>query len=129
MSISNSTSDGSGGGDDHDNESSTTTFQKPLLLTFGMFFASLPGLPLHWLVLAFRIPFPGYDFDVGSEEVDDVCKDDAIEEGIKKVVTLHEDATVGTKRRNNVLMPMWMYFYLAIPAIFDFGATVFCEFI
>ena len=37
------------------------SFSKPLFQTFGMFVGMLFGLLMHWAVVFFRIPFPGYD--------------------------------------------------------------------
>merc|ERR1711966_614027 len=36
-------------------------FEKPIFQTFGMFIGMLFALPIHWAVLALRLPFPGYD--------------------------------------------------------------------
>lgn len=35
-------------------------FDKPIAQTFCMFLAMLVGMPVHWLVVAYKIPFPGY---------------------------------------------------------------------
>lgn len=127
----------SSGGDNTD-ESTGKSFQKPLFLTFNMFVGMLLGLLLHWIVLVFHIPFPGYDFNVSKEKVVDSCQDDAFfEQGTEHVNLIDYSLTNGvgsvqnevdrnilaTKGRNHV--PVWMYFYLAIPAIFDFAATIF----
>jgi hypothetical protein len=36
-------------------------FTKPLFQTLAMFFAMVLGVPMHWAVNYFQIPFPGYD--------------------------------------------------------------------
>lgn len=118
-------------------ESTGKSFQKPLFLTFNMFVGMLLGLLLHWIVLVFHIPFPGYDFDDSKDKVAGSCQDDAFEQGTEHVNLVDYSLTSGissvqnevdrnisaSKGRNHV--PMWMYFYLAIPAIFDFVATIF----
>jgi len=35
-------------------------FETPVFQTFIMFLGMVVGLPMHWLVLFFKIPFPGY---------------------------------------------------------------------
>ena len=35
-------------------------FQKPMFQTFGMFVGMMFGLVMHWAVLFFKLPFPGY---------------------------------------------------------------------
>lgn len=131
----NNYDDGGGGDSGTDGESTATSFHKPLFLTFGMFVATLFGLPLHLLLIVFRIPFPGYDFEV-TMEVDDVCKEDKSErrEQVSALldgslsndlgVTQNDDDVVisTVAQRRNV--PLRIYFYLAIPAIFDFAATL-----
>ena len=142
MPVSNNiSSDGSSssgsGGRDSDDKAMAMSFHKPLFLTFGMFVATLFGLVFHWVVLVFRIPFPGYEFEVGIE-VDGVWKDDSPGGRDEKRVLLDASLSegIGTPRRHddgNVTIvakrrkvPTWMYFYLAIPAIFDFvAATIF----
>ncbi len=119
-------SDGSGG-DGNNDESTAKTFQKPLFLTLSMFVAMSFGLLLHWLVVVFRIPFPGYDFDVSKEE-DGIHTKEAFEQERLNLVDASLNGGVDSIQddvncdRN---VPMWMYFYLAIPTIFDFAATIF----
>ena len=141
MPVSNNiSSDGSSssgsGGSDSDDKAMAMSFHKPLFLTFGMLVATLFGLVFHWVVLVFRIPFPGYEFEVGIEVVgiwkdnspggrdeQRVLLDAPLSDGIGTPRS-HDDGnvTVVAKRRK---VPTWMYFYLAIPAIFDFAATIF----
>ena len=47
-------------------------FQKPLFQTFGMFVGMTFGLIMHWIVLAFKISFPGYDLKKNGADVGDV---------------------------------------------------------
>ena len=120
----------------NDGESTAISFQKPLFLTFSMFVSMLLGLLLHWIVVVFHIPFPGYDFDGISNNISEAdCA--SIEQEVVSLVdpSFTSDSIVSIRRdddynksrkegRRNVV-PMWMYFYLSIPAIFDFAATVF----
>jgi hypothetical protein len=133
MPVTINTSEGSTTNDD---ESTARTFQKPLFLTFSMFVSMLLGLLLHWIVVVFHIPFPGYDVNGTSNNKSEVdCA--SIEQEVVSLVdpSFTSDSTVsiprdddcnksGNEGRRNVV-PMWMYFYLSIPAIFDFAATVF----
>lgn len=111
--------------DDETGEPTIEIFQKPLFQTFGMFVGMLFGLVMHWAVLAFKIPFPGYDFnnkesgvsgdvEIATEKTSLVSKQNKNEEN-----TSLEDA--GPKG-----IPTWMYFFLAIPAVFDLAATALC---
>ena len=45
-------------------------FSYPLFQTFGMFLGMAIGLILHWIVLKFRIPFPGYDHHSDMKNTD-----------------------------------------------------------
>jgi hypothetical protein len=131
-----SSSGGGGGGGDNDDESTARSFQKPLFLTFTMFVSMMLGLLLHWIVVVFHIPFPGYDVNGTSNNKSEVdCA--SIEQEVVSLVdpSFTSDSTVsiprdddynksGKEGRRNVV-PMWMYFYLSISAIFDFAATVF----
>jgi hypothetical protein len=105
-------------------------FQKPIFQTFGMFVGMMFGLVMHWIVLYFKLPFPGYPWfekyedkkselnavgvanygSVGSAENE---KDSLLKEGADEQVVA-------------VQLPTWMYFFLAIPSIFDLAATVLC---
>jgi len=95
-------------------------FQKPLFQTFGMFVGMTFGLIMHWVVLAFKISFPGYDFDQNGADEGDV-----------EIPTEKTSLTNKMKAESNVdnaskEIPLWMYFFLAIPAIFDLAATALC---
>jgi hypothetical protein len=103
-------------------------FQKPIFQTFGMFVGMVFGLVMHWTVLAFKIPFPGYE----HSEQDDT-KLSTIENG-KGASTYgsiaNENDSLLQKKDSQVkdpkVLPTWMYFFLAIPSIFDLSATVLC---
>jgi hypothetical protein len=72
------------------------TFSNPLFQTFGMFLGMLFSLIIHIVVVRFRIKFPGYDFNDSNQD--------------------------GEKPTD---LPLWMYFYLLIPATFDLVSTGF----
>ena len=125
-----SSSSGSGGSDsDDDDKAVAMSFHKPLFLTFGMFVATLFGLVFHWVVLVFRIPFPGYEFSVwkddspGGRDEQRVLLDAPSSDGIGTHRSQNDGNVTKVAKRRKV--PTWMYFYLAIPAIFDFAATIF----
>jgi hypothetical protein len=78
-------------------------FSYPLFQTFGMFTGMTAGLVMHFIVLAFKIPFPGYNHP---------------KKGYSALET-------GTPQQS---VPMWMYFLLIIPSLFDLCATALCMF-
>jgi hypothetical protein len=43
-------------------------FDKPIAQTFYMFLAMLVGMPVHWLVVAYKVPFPGYNHHVPVQD-------------------------------------------------------------
>lgn len=122
--------DGSG---DNEEEVLTMSFQKPLFQTFGMFVGMLFGLVMHWIVLIFRIPFPGYYFGNDNDVDDDNTKD--VELRSEKTTLLGDSrrgsaidgenngVTAASSAMATKTIPVWMYFFLAIPAIFDLAAT------
>jgi drug/metabolite transporter (DMT)-like permease len=78
--------------------------QFPLFQTFGMFTGMTAALVMHFIVLKFEIPFPGYVHATRNGY-------NAIEgEGGQPPV------------------PTWMYFVLIIPSVFDLVATALCMF-
>ena len=60
MDMKGNTDSAKSSGDDNDEE---VSFQKPLTLTFAMFTSMLIGLFMHWIILVFHFPFPGYEFN------------------------------------------------------------------
>jgi len=98
-------------------------FTKPLFQTFGMFLGMMFGLIMHLAVLHFKFPFPGYDHDtVGSTH-----------HGNGEVLgRVYEGSTLlppPQSKEENIKMtstPLWMYFFLAIPSVFDLVATALC---
>lgn len=108
---------GTNGTFEEDGSPHMESFQKPLFQTFGMFVGMLFGLVMHWIVLWFKIPFPGYGFGDDDEE-------DA-EAGPTEKTAL-KPKTSDTSNVDSRQIPTWMYFFLAIPAIFDLAATALC---
>lgn len=163
------------------------TFTKPIFQTFGMFIGMLAGLVTHWLVLAFKIPFPGYDHAAAASTAATALKDPpktcpptpsppppsqpaallpaATEKdlllpgsgagaGAAAVLYVNggeeaEGAAEAEEERHfrrladkssssggngppngggsgGGATPIWMYFLLAIPSVFDLAATTFC---
>ena len=123
-------------------------FSKPLFQTFGMFVGMCFGMVMHWAVLYFRLPFPGYEW--GDEVVEATAK---AEDGVAMMSkaengkaptsafyanekqplvgsTLQTSTTTTTttsnNSNNNKSLPTWMYFFLAIPSLFDTLATLLC---
>jgi drug/metabolite transporter (DMT)-like permease len=83
-------------------------FSYPLFQTLGMFIGMTAALFVHALVLAFKIPFPGYKHKTSKS--------------YSPVRTSEEDDDEVTTES----VPLWMYFLLIIPAIFDLCATALC---
>jgi hypothetical protein len=104
-------------------------FQKPIFQTFGMFVGMTFGLVLHWFVLYFEIPFPGYPGKQTQEkEILGLASAGGPNYGAvksEKEALLNKD----TDEQTGVVdqrLPTWMYFFLVIPSIFDLAATVLC---
>lgn len=116
---------GTNGTFDQDGNPEIELFQKPLFQTFGMFVGMLFGILMHWVVLFFRIPFPGYDFGEGNEGSGDVEipteKTSLVSSNAKKDA-IDDPGTSSSDKE----IPLWMYFFLAIPAVFDLAATALC---
>lgn len=79
-------------------------FSYPLFQTFGMFIGMTAALIMHFIVKYYRIPFPGYVHK----------KDD-------KWISMD-----GSEAKEPKVIPLWMYFLLIIPSIFDLVATTLC---
>jgi len=101
-------------------------FEKPIFQTFGMFVGMLFGLVMHWLVLIFKIPFPGYDHGTPGVEIPVQNGRHANENDpllpSKVAVEVAQPPTNQSTNR----VPGWMYWFLAIPSIFDLAATALC---
>lgn len=95
-------------------------FSFPLFQTFGMFAGMTVGLLIHYIIAKFKIPFPGYTHATttvspsrksGSDETTSLLNKETTE-------TVNEPET----------LPLWMYFFLIIPSVFDLIATTLCMF-
>jgi drug/metabolite transporter (DMT)-like permease len=99
------------------------SFSKPLFQTFGMFVGMLFGLLMHWAVVFFRIPFPGYDH---PSKVTNVTTNTRANETTALLDGNNQSNTITATATPTPTLPVWMYFFLAIPSIFDLGATALC---
>lgn len=105
------------------------TFTKPIFQTFGMFVGMTFGLVMHWVVLRFSVPFPGYQHGPpppGGKVVDG---------GGGTATAATEQTALLPHGRPNFLdrapssmpeTPAWMFYFLAVPAFFDLAATALC---
>jgi len=91
-------------------------FSKPIFQTFGMFVGMTLGVGMHWFVLFFRVPFPGYNHSSRSSN----GKEHPTES--TRLVSKGENSD----SKNSGEIPLSMYFYLAIPSVFDLAATALC---
>jgi hypothetical protein len=101
-------------------------FQKPIFQTFGMFVGMTFGLIMHWAVLRFKLPFPGYEH---AEAKDGKLSNGAVNSYgsiNKEKDPLIKESNAQDSAEDNKTLPTWMYFFLAIPSIFDLAATVLC---
>lgn len=103
--------------------------------TFGMFVGMCFGLVMHWFVLAFKIPFPGYSHAQTSAGSSSLASNGGGNSTNYGAISNEKDPLI--KNSNNDSngnadaseqdrLPTWMYFFLAIPSIFDLGATALC---
>lgn len=100
-------------------------FQKPIFQTFGMFVGMMFGLVLHGAVVIFKIPFPGYVHSQPDAEKAGLASNGFSSYG---AVEKEEDPLVkkDDKAKSPESLPIWMYFFLAIPSVFDLAATALC---
>ena len=104
-------------------------FQKPMFQTFGMFVGMMFGLVMHWAVLFFKLPFPGYPaFDQFRENKGDLKETNTTNYGSITNGKIETDPLIRKENgpEDPPELPTWMYFFLAIPSIFDLGATALC---
>jgi drug/metabolite transporter (DMT)-like permease len=97
-------------------------FRKPIFQTFGMFVGMVFGLVMHGFVLFFKIPFPGYNHTTSRGATDSDASPSEKTTLMAKSGKADEEKVSPTSQS----LPVWMYFFLAIPSIFDLGATVLC---
>jgi hypothetical protein len=84
-----------------------------------MFLGMCFGLVMHYVVCWFRIPFPGYTHGSTVAKMIDGMPSEA--SGL-----LADGVAPSKETTGQPSVPTWMYFFLAIPAIFDLGATALC---
>jgi len=113
-------------------------FEKPIFQTFGMFVGMLFGLVMHWFVLFFKIPFPGYEHEEEEQSgsILPTTTKNAVPAKYGAVSTEQDKLLPGKKqvaiaplqqeKAGPESTPLWMYFFLAIPSVFDLGATALC---
>lgn len=107
-------------------------FDKPIFQTLGMFIGMIFGLFMHFMVLYFRIPFPGYDHlnhmvtTNGKTNTKEDEEKQQIRPSNEQDALIPKSTTTATATPSSNHVPIWMYFFLAIPSIFDLGATVLC---
>ena len=103
-------------------------FSKPIFQTFGMFVGMCFGLVMHWACLFFRIPFPGYEHDPPPATTTLPLTNKAASNPKYGAVPHEKDALLPNRDVNTSTTgtPLWMYFFLAIPSIFDLAATALC---
>ena len=104
-------------------------FSKPLFQTFAMFVIMMFALVMHWFVVTFRIPFPGYQH--ASAVIAPTTRE--IQPGVPTEKTALNGKNKKTVTINNTsddipppAIPGWVYYFLAIPAAFDLIATLLC---
>lgn len=105
-------------------------FQKPLFQTFGMFVGMCWGLVMHWMVIFFQLPFPGYDHNSSQPQVMGTILPTTKYGAINEKDPLVPKLPLQQKQINNNSQqtgtPAWMYWFLAVPSIFDLAATALC---
>jgi len=105
------------------------TFEKPIFQTFGMFLGMLFGLIMHFIVLWLKLPFPGYCHDTTTTAVTTTTSSSEPEQGRGQPATEKSGLLQDSKQHVDdvpLKVPTWMYFFLAIPALFDLAATALC---
>lgn len=117
-------------------------FQKPIFQTFGMFVGMLFGLVMHWVVVWYKIPFPGYPTSTSADSTYTTTETDIKKIAFDSEKSMNTYGSITTEQSEDLLkknnnettdvnnestkLPIWMYFFLAIPSVFDLGATVLC---
>lgn len=101
-------------------------FSKPIFQTFGMFVGMLFGLVMHWFVLVFKIPFPGYEHHNEEEPKVEMISPSSSKPKYGAVDNETSPLVSQTSKPMNARTPLWMYFFLAIPSVFDLAATALC---
>jgi hypothetical protein len=99
-------------------------FEKPIFQTFGMFVGMTFGLVMHFAVLRFSIPFPGYSH---QDELNSAVKTNAVKTVTEQTSLLPQRQSILDRQPSSMpVTPLWMFYFLAVPAFFDLGATALC---
>ena len=119
-------------------------FDKPLFQTLAMFTAMVIGLPLHWVVVAYRIPFPGYQHPKYTEENGIINLVTSTREERMLLVSHEEEQDILANTTTGAVFPMGYgsapsckdptdlslpartYWVLALLSMFDLTATALC---
>lgn len=129
-------------------------FSYPLFQSFAMFVGMLAGILVHWLVICFKIPFPGYTHTIEStvkelqqkQQQNQRQKEDEESQRCRLCAgmfsnlndadfaddSLHAYSLDEQHRQLQSMAvdaeptPMWIYFFLIVPSIFDLVATTLC---
>eukprot|EP00339_Tiarina_fusa_P014376 CAMPEP_0117007570 /NCGR_PEP_ID=MMETSP0472-20121206/7408_1 /TAXON_ID=693140 ORGANISM="Tiarina fusus, Strain LIS" /NCGR_SAMPLE_ID=MMETSP0472 /ASSEMBLY_ACC=CAM_ASM_000603 /LENGTH=433 /DNA_ID=CAMNT_0004709387 /DNA_START=66 /DNA_END=1365 /DNA_ORIENTATION=+ len=103
-------------------------FQKPIFQTFGMFVGMTFGLVMHWVVLFFKIPFPGYPgygqdgTEAAALNAEKSTTYGTLDDEKKGLVDKAENGAATVEPQS----PCVDDFFLAIPSVFDLAATALC---
>jgi hypothetical protein len=89
-----------------------------------MFLGMCFGLVMHWIVCQFRLPFPGYNH--GAVETGGTAFRDVTPSERSALLAKKNSGKAQDDATRQPSIPVWMYFFLAIPAVFDLGATALC---
>jgi hypothetical protein len=102
-------------------------FQKPIFQTFGMFIGMTFGLVMHYVVLRFSIPFPGYDHNPATTKETAADGDKKSKQHSTELTSLLPQKSIMNRQQSSMPeTPAWMFYFLAIPSIFDLAATALC---
>lgn len=100
-------------------------FTKPIFQTFGMFVGMTFGLVLHGMVVVWKLPFPGYIHAVTTPQPTTTTIAAATYGSIPQQQQQQQEASSSIPP-TTTSTPLWMYFFLAIPSLFDLAATALC---
>lgn len=101
-------------------------FSKPIFQTFGMFVGMMFGLVMHWAVLFFKIPFPGYEHEPPPSATILPTKGLLLPPKYGAIPNEKDSLLNKSFGPQPTSTPTWMYYFLAIPSVFDLAATALC---
>ena len=105
--------------DNEDGSPQERSFQKPLFVTFVLFFAMMLVLLLHWTVLIFELDFPGYSFDDSTQMREEEDGNDTENGRCETTLTPCVLGFFKFKPKSSNSVSTRKYFILAIPATLD----------